>query len=231
MIGCRVLAPGLPDRRAAIGLVVVAGLILDVEGRGTPCAAARGLGAAANEPAASPGWGRSRAVRRVVSAPSSARATASAGHARHDPGLASPSDSQEVDLPTPDRPSTHRRGDRRADRAAGPAEPELGIPTDPGRTAQARPPSRRLDDPARAHPAADTTRTDPGHRHQLAAVPPHPGVHDGGMRLLPCRVRGHPPQDLRVLRHRDRQPLRPHRRPNYTSGRTVDHPASQESLS
>ena len=49
-------------------------------------------------------------------------------HARHDPGLASPSDSEEVDLPTPDRPSTHRRGDRRADRAAGSAEPELGTP-------------------------------------------------------------------------------------------------------
>src|SRR5689334_8308553 len=54
-------------------------------------------------------------------------------HARPDPGLASPSDSEEVDLPTPDRPSTHRRADRRADRAAGSAEPELGTPTDPRR--------------------------------------------------------------------------------------------------
>jgi len=77
MIGCRALASRVLDRRRPVGLVVVAGSILDVEGRGTPCAAPRGPGVG-ERTRGSPGWGRSSAVRRVVSAPYSARATASA---------------------------------------------------------------------------------------------------------------------------------------------------------
>ena len=77
MIGCRALASRVLDCRRPVGLVVVAGSILDVDGRGTPCAAPRGPGVG-ERTRGSPGWGRSSAVRRVVSAPSSARATASA---------------------------------------------------------------------------------------------------------------------------------------------------------
>jgi hypothetical protein len=33
-------------------------------------------------------------------------------------------------------------------------------------------------------PAADTTSTDPGHRHQLVAVPAHPGIDDAGVRVF-----------------------------------------------
>src|SRR5215217_3270791 len=49
---------------------------------------------------------------------------------------------QEVDLPEPLRPHTPRPGHRRADRTHGPREPDLGLTTRSGRTAQARPPSR-----------------------------------------------------------------------------------------
>ena len=55
--------------------------------------------------------------------------------------------SQEVDLPEPQRPPAHRRHHRRPDRTAGPRESDLGLPAQPRRTAQARLPRRRLDNP------------------------------------------------------------------------------------
>jgi hypothetical protein len=54
----------------------------------------------------------------------------------------------------------------------------------------------------------DTSGTGPGHRHDLAAVPAHPGVDDVGLRLLPCGLRGDPPADLRLVRAGGAQPIR-----------------------
>src|SRR4051794_25993017 len=51
------------------------------------------------------------------------------------------------DLPQPARTATDQRRPHRAGRTNRHGEPELGIPQDPGRAAQTRPPGRRLDDP------------------------------------------------------------------------------------
>ena len=164
MIGCRALASRVPDRRRHVGLVVVAGSILDVEGRGTPCAAPRGPGVG-ERTRGSPGWGRSSAVRRVVSAPSSARATASAvtpgtilvWHRR---------------LIARKWTYPHRTGRPPTDEATVALIAQLGRQNPSWghhgstETAQARPPSRRLDNPAGAHLAADTSGADPGHEPQ-----------------------------------------------------------------
>ena len=62
----------------------------------------------------------------------------------------------------PDGTAAGQRRDRRADRAARHREHRLGIPADPGRAAQTRPPGRRLHDPPGP----------PG-----AAIPPAPKRH------------------------------------------------------
>ena len=62
-----------------------------------------------------------------------------------------------MDLPEPDRTATDRRRPRRPGRADGAGEPALGIPADPGRAAQTRPPRRRLDDPADPEAPPDPT--------------------------------------------------------------------------
>ena len=53
-----------------------------------------------------------------------------------------------VDLPEPARTTTDQRRPHHVGAADGAGEPELGLPQDPGRAAQTRPPGRRLDDPA-----------------------------------------------------------------------------------
>jgi hypothetical protein len=50
----------------------------------------------------------------------------------HDPAPAPAPGSREVDLSTPARASTGRRGDRRVDRADGQGEPQLGLQEDSG---------------------------------------------------------------------------------------------------
>ena len=82
-------------------------------------------------------------------------ASLSLGHPGHNPALASPPRAPEVDLPQPARPPTDRRRRRRVGAADGEGEPELGLPQDPGRTAQTRPPRRRLDDPPDPVPPPD----------------------------------------------------------------------------
>jgi hypothetical protein len=52
----------------------------------------------------------------------------------HGVAVAPPPGDQEVDLPEPLRSPTPRRHHRHPDRAAGPREPDLGLPTHPGRT-------------------------------------------------------------------------------------------------
>jgi hypothetical protein len=81
-----------------------------------------------------------------------------------------------------------------------------GIPPDPGRAAQARPPGRRLDDPADPPAPPDPAGAAPTHRHQLAAVPARPGHQHPRNRLLPPRLRDHaaattqPPRGLAARR-------------------------------
>ncbi len=89
--------------------------------------------------------------------------------------LAPPPGHSEVDLPEPDGPPAGQRCDRRADRAARPRESRLGIPEDPGRTAQARPPGERLHDPPGPQSTEDPARAEAADRHDMAAVPAHSG--------------------------------------------------------
>jgi hypothetical protein len=98
------------------------------------------------------------------------------GHTGHGPALAPPPDRQEVDLPESLWAPTHRRHDRCADRTDGPRESDLGLPAYPGRTAQARAPHRRVDDPQDPHATANTSGTVPGPpiRHGDGSCGPKP---------------------------------------------------------
>ena len=64
-------------------------------------------------------------------------------------------DHPEMDLPAPDGPAAGQRRDRRAHRPARRREPRLGMPEDPGRTAQARSPGERVHDPPGSQNSAD----------------------------------------------------------------------------
>ena len=98
------------------------------------------------------------------------------GHPGHGPAVAPPPGHQEMDLPEPHRTPTPRRHDRRADRTAGPGESDLGLPAHPGRTAQARPPRRRLDDPQdpQAHAGYRRRRCGRPTRHGGGSCAPRP---------------------------------------------------------
>jgi hypothetical protein len=88
------------------------------------------------------------------------------GHPGHGPAVAPPPGRQEVGLPESLWSPTHRRHDRCADRTDGPRESDLGLQANPGRTAQARAPRRRVDDPQDPQAAADTSGKVPVHRYQ-----------------------------------------------------------------
>jgi hypothetical protein len=60
-------------------------------------------------------------------------------------------------------------------------ENQSWISANPGRAAQARSPRGSVHDPPRSPAVTDTSGTGPGHRHDLAAVPAHPGVDDVGL--------------------------------------------------
>jgi len=74
----------------------------------------------------------------------------------HRPALAPPPGRPQVDLSAPDGTAAGQRRDHRADRAARHREQPLGIPADPGRAAQARPPGRRVHDPPGPQGAEDS---------------------------------------------------------------------------
>ena len=69
-----------------------------------------------------------------------------------------------MDLPEPDGTAAGQRRDHGAHRAACHREHRLGVPADPGRAAQARPPGRRVHDPpgppGAADPSGSRRRTD-----------------------------------------------------------------------
>src|SRR6185312_4590131 len=152
----------------------------------------------------------------------------SPGHPGHDPALASPPRPPKMDLPEPARTPTDRRRARRTGRADGDGESELGVPKDPGRAAQTRPPRRRLDDPADPQTPPHPTGTGTALRHHVAAIPAHPGHQHARGRLLPRRLRGHAAASLRANRARGRPPLPARPRRHRAPGRTVDHAAGPQ---
>jgi hypothetical protein len=112
------------------------------------------------------------------------------------------------DGPTRTGPDGHRSTTCWATGGAyGGGEPPLGIAEDPGRTAQARPPRRRLDGPPDLEALPHPTSTGPAHRHQPAAVPVHPGRQHVGGGLPPRRLRDDTAAALRAVRPRS-QPIR-----------------------
>jgi hypothetical protein len=122
-------------------------------------------------PQAPSGLGRPRTTRRPHPAATDNAAGPPPGHPGHDPALAPPSRTEDMALPEPVRPPTDRRHHRRARRSDGEGQPDLELPPDPGRTAQARPPRRRFDDPPDSQTPQDPASAVAAHRHQLAPVP------------------------------------------------------------
>jgi hypothetical protein len=147
MIVARVVAPALPDVRPDRRLAGLAYPLECVQGRRAPRVRSRGCGSAAGEPEAAPGLGRPGGPGRVDPAATEATQGPPAGGPGDGSLLAPARGRPEVDLPEPDRrPAAARRG-RRADRAVRPGQCLMGLPADPGRAGQARPPGCGLDDP------------------------------------------------------------------------------------
>jgi hypothetical protein len=107
-----------------------------------------------------------------------------------------------VNLPEPLRSPTSRPDDRRADRADGARERDLGLPAHPRRASQARLPRRSIHDPQNPQASAVTSGTAPVHGYVMATVPSHAGLDHAGRGLLPHRLRCDAEADLRVRRPR-----------------------------
>src|SRR6266568_9410900 len=175
----RVLAPALSHLRPALRLAGPARPVGSLQGRRAAGAAARGRRAAPHPSAAPARLGRPRCARRADLPPASKAADAPAGQPRHRPALAPPPGHPQVDLPAPHRTAAGQRRDRRAHRAARHREPRLGIPADPRRTAQVRPPGRRVYDPQGPQGVEDSPGTGAALRQDVAEVPAYPvGFHN-----------------------------------------------------
>lgn len=179
----RAVAPALPDLHPACGLAGIARPFVGSQGCGVAGPTPRGHRAAQNDPQTAPGLGRPGSPFRAHTAAGRAPARIPADHARHSHALAPPPGRQKVDLPAPIRTSTHQRDARRADRADGHGERDLGTSTNPGRTPQTRPSRWCFDDPQDPQATADTADAMPKHRHDLAAVSAHPGLDHTGSRF------------------------------------------------
>ena len=159
----------VPDLLAGARARPAVGPHVPRQGRRAPRAAPRGRRAAPHQPTTAFGLGRPGDLRRARAAVAPSAALPSPGHPGHDPALASPPRPPTMDLPPPGRTATDRRCPRRSGAADGAGEPALGIPADPGRAAQTRPPRRRLDDPP--DPASATA----SHRHRSGTPTPAGG--------------------------------------------------------
>jgi hypothetical protein len=150
--------------------------------RGAAGAAARGRRAAPRHSAAPAGLGRPRRPGRADPAPAGKAAGTPAGHPRNRAAVAPPPGHPQMDLPAQDGTAAGQRRARRADRAARHREHRRGVPADPGRAGQARPPGQRVHDPPGPEGAADPAGAEAAHRYELAAVPALPGCGDAGRR-------------------------------------------------
>ena len=122
----RVATSALPDLESASRPAGTARTRIGSQGRRTARPSPRGRRTPQNQPQAPPGLGRPSPVRRPH--PTSARSAAQspAHHPGHGPAVAPTAGHQEVDLPEPVRSPTPRPDHRRAHRADGPRERDLG---------------------------------------------------------------------------------------------------------
>jgi hypothetical protein len=175
----RVLAPALPHLRTGLRLAGPARPVIGLQERRAARAAARGRRAAPHQSHAPAQLGRPRSPRRADPAPASKAADAPAGHPRHRPALAPPPRHPQVDLPAPSGTAAGQRRDRRADRTARHREQRLGIPADPRRAAETRPPGQRIHDP----PGSQSPEDPPRHRN---GAPTPPGGSSCTLRRRRC---------------------------------------------
>src|SRR6266567_1010164 len=131
-------------------------------------------------------------------------------------------------LPEPGRTAAGQDRDRLADRAARHRESRLGIPENPRRATETRPPGRRIHDPPGPQGAENPSGTGTAYRRDVAAVPARPGTDDDRYGLLPRGLRGDPAAPVLPVRHRDRQPPRAHPRDHREPGRSLDRAAEPQ---
>ena len=146
--------------------------------------------------------------------------------ARHDPGLASTTRREPLDLSASARPAIHHRRDPSDDHPPRSGEPDVGIPPHPRRTRPARHHHRRVDGVGDPQDSGDRPRTRPD-IGVVDDIPPCSSGRDRRVRLLHRRHR-HVAPLLRAVLHRTRQPPRAPRRHHDQPDRRLDHPSSPE---
>ncbi len=132
------------------------------------------------------------------------------GEARHDPGLASTSRREALDLPAPARPTIHRGRNPTHDHPPRSRESDVGIPPHPRRTRPARHHHRRVDRVGDPQDGGHRPCSRPNGR-VVDDVSARASRRDRRPRLLYRRYR-HAAPLLRLVLHRTRDPPRAPRR-------------------